>query len=67
MAHSYLKGAQKMVKVVCLVVDHSHLYHMANLEMDKNHLNRIHKQLTIKVWMNTYLNSPFLCPLDVLG
>jgi hypothetical protein len=51
MAHSHLLGAQGMVEVVRLVVNHSRLRRMADLEMDKDHLDRIHwhKQLTIKV------------------
>lgn len=67
MAHSHLVGAQEMEEEVRLVVNHNHLRRMADLEMDKNHLNRIHKQLTVKVWMNTYISSPFLRPSDAPG
>jgi hypothetical protein len=41
MAHSHLDGIQEMVEVVRLVVNHSRLCRMADLEMDKNRLNRI--------------------------
>jgi hypothetical protein len=67
MAHSHLVSTQEMAEVVRLVVNHSRLRCMADLEMDQNHLDRIHKQLTVKVWINTYINSPFLRPLDVPG
>jgi hypothetical protein len=66
-AHSHLVGAQEMAEVVRLVVNHSRLRRMADLEMNKNRFDSIHKQLTVKVWMNTYINSPFLRPSDAPG
>jgi hypothetical protein len=66
-AHSHLVGAQETVMVEHLVVNHSLLCHMADLDMDKNHFDGIHKQLTVKIWMNTYIKSPFLRPSDASG
>jgi hypothetical protein len=66
-AHSHLVGAQEMVEVVRLVVNHNRLHRMVDLETNKNHFDMIHKKLTVKVWMNPYIKSPFLRPSDAPG
>lgn len=69
MARSRLVAFQVMGEVVHPMVNHSRLRHMADLEtwINENHFDRVHEQLTIKVWMNAYIKSPFLRPSDAPG